>query len=51
MEVKFDKKQLLTAKVFAGRRDLLRAVLVEGQRYTVAEAEALLKKCLKGKVM
>lgn len=47
---KFTKAQLVGAKRFANRRDLLRAVLADDTLYTVAEATAALEKYMKGKV-
>lgn len=46
---KFSKKQLLSVKKFADRKDALGAVL-EDKDYTVAESEEILNKFMKGKV-
>lgn len=46
--VKFTKEQLLASQKFAGRKDALSAVLVDGESYSFAEADSLLEKFDKG---
>ena len=46
----FTKAQLLAAKRFAGRRDLLNALLDENKKYTVETVEQMIEKYMKGKV-
>lgn len=47
---KYDKEQFLTAKKYANRKDVLNALLGEGESYTIEEVDALLNKFEKGKV-
>lgn len=49
-EAKFSKEQLVAAKRFQGRRDLIAALLEAGRQYTVAEAEQKIEQYLKGQV-
>jgi len=47
---KFSKEQLIRSTRFAGRRDLLGALLKEDKRYSVEEAETAIEHYMKGKV-
>lgn len=49
-ELKFPKEKLLTFERFADRRDLLSALLQDGREYTLSQAEAALRRFMKGKV-
>lgn len=49
-ESKFSKEQLLTAVKFANRRDLLEALLKDGESYSIAEVEKKIGDYMKGKV-
>ena len=49
-EQRFEKKQLLTSKKYASKRDLIAALLDEGKQYTIAEVEHLIDRYRKGKV-
>ena len=49
-ESAFTKAQLLSAKRFASRRDLLDALLKENQKYTVKAVEQIIENYMKGKV-
>lgn len=49
-ETKYTKEQLINSDVFLGKRDLLTALLIDGESYTVKETEEMIKKYLKGKV-
>lgn len=46
----YTKEQLLKAKRYTKRRDLLGAILLDSKTYTHEEVEKLLEKTLKGKV-
>lgn len=46
----FTKKQLIAAKRYRDRRDLLAAILEDGKEYTAEQADALVNDFLKGKV-
>ena len=48
--IKYSKEQLVRSKRYANRRDLLGALLEDSERYSFDEADALLKKYMKGKV-
>lgn len=43
-EARFTKQALMESRAYAARRDLLEAVLQEGQEYTRREAETEMKK-------
>jgi hypothetical protein len=43
----FTKEQLIESKRFAARRDIAAAVLVDGQSYTIENAEKLINSFLK----
>lgn len=49
-EVKFSKNQLLAAKRFSGKRDILEALLSDDETYTVKTVEQMIEKYMKGKV-
>lgn len=49
-EVKFTKEQLLSAAIFANRKDALGVVIKDGESLTVADAQTRLDKFMKGKV-
>lgn len=44
----YTKAQLLASRRYAERRDLLCALLADGETYTVKQADALIQKYLKG---
>lgn len=48
--VRYTKDQLADSKRYRGKKDLIYALLEPGKAYTMAEAEALLEKFMKGKV-
>lgn len=48
-EAKFTKEQLAASKRFAGDRDLVNALLGEGE-YTISEVEKTMKQYRKGEV-
>lgn len=48
-EIKFTKEQLAASQKFAGDRDLVHALLEEGE-YTVSEVEKKIKQYKKGEV-
>ncbi|MBO5704545.1 MAG: hypothetical protein J6R99_00835 [Alphaproteobacteria bacterium] len=50
MAKKFSKEQLVKAKVFSARVDILNALLKEGVQYTVKEVESMVNKFLKKEV-
>lgn len=47
---KYKKEQLLYAERYRERRDLIQALLKDGQEYSLEEADRLLEDYLKGKV-
>lgn len=49
-EPKFSKEQIIAAKRFQHRRDLVAAVLDDDKQYTMTEVETLMEKYMKGKV-
>ncbi len=49
-ESKFSKEQLLAAKCFEGRRDIVDALLVQGKQYTIKEVQQKIENYMKGKV-
>lgn len=49
-ETKFTKEQILAAAKYNNRRDALKVVLVDGERYTISEVNSLLENFMKGKV-
>ena len=50
VEVKFSKNQLLAAKCFSGKRDILEALLSDGETYTMKTVEQMIERYMKGKV-
>lgn len=50
-ESTFTKVQLISAKRFSGRRDLLNILLDESKEYTVKAVEEMIEKYMKGKVV
>lgn len=49
-EAVFSKQQFLTAKRYAGKQDLLNALLDDDKQYTIEQVNNMLEKFLKGKV-
>ena len=49
-EHKFSKEQILTSKRFRHRRDMLAAILSDGEQYTLADVDELIEKYMKGEV-
>ena len=49
-ESKFSKEQLLAAKRFRDKRDLVNALLNDGELYTMKSVEERIEKYKKGKV-
>ncbi len=50
-EEKFTKIQLVKSKRFEDRRDILSALLDNDAEYTIAQAEDVINKYLKGRVL
>ena len=50
-EVKFTKSQLIKSKKFSGKADVLNALLSDDKFYTIGDAEGIVEKYLKGKVI
>lgn len=50
VENKFSKNQLLAAKRFSGKRDILEALLSNDETYTVKTVEQMIEDYMKGKV-
>lgn len=50
VESKFSKNQLLAAKRFSGKRDILEALLSDDETYTVKTVEQMIEDYMKGKV-
>ena len=48
--VRFSKERLLTAAVFANRKDALKVVVKDGEKLTVEEAQDRLETFMKGSV-
>lgn len=46
----FTKEQILTSNKYANRRDILKAILTDGDTYTFERVDSLLDKYMKGKV-
>lgn len=46
----FSKEQIIASDRYAGRRDLLDALLDEGKTYSVAAVDVMIDKFMKGKV-
>lgn len=49
-EAVFTKEQLAASKRYAKRRDLIRALLDSGKRYTLDEVDRLIESYMKGQV-
>lgn len=49
-ERKFSRDQILSSARYAGRRDLMSALLDAGRKYTKREVDELIDKFMKGKV-
>lgn len=49
-EPKFSKEQLLASAYFANRRDLVDALLLDKEKYTISQVESLIENFWKGKV-
>lgn len=47
---RFTKAQLLASQKYAGRRDVLEALLDDDKTYTAAEADAVIEKFMNGRV-
>lgn len=50
MELKFSKEQLLLSERFQERKDIIAALLHDGEQYTIKEAEERMEQYMKGKV-
>lgn len=50
MENRFSKGQLIASDRFRERRDILEALLIDGELYTVKTVEEKIEKYMKGKV-
>ena len=46
----FTKRNILTFKRYAKRRDLLKAILNDGKQYTIDQVDNLIQNFMKGKV-
>lgn len=46
----FSKEQLLAAKRFQNRQDIVNALLQSDKQYTIAEVEQLIEKYMRGRV-
>lgn len=49
-EVMFTKEQILASNKYSNRRDVLGAILADGNTYTFEKVDSLLEKFMKGKV-
>lgn len=49
-EVLFTKEQILASNKYSNRRDVLGAILADGNTYTFEKVDSLLEKFMKGKV-
>lgn len=49
-EVKFTKEQIVKAKKYRDRRDLVNALLIRDNSYTLSEVDELIDKFMKGSV-
>jgi hypothetical protein len=50
VENKFSKEQLIASSRFQGRRDIIEALLEDGELYTVKAVEEKISSYMKGKV-
>ena len=48
--VSYTKEQILSAKKYIHRKDVVNVVLKDGQSYTLKEVDELIEKFMKGKV-
>ncbi len=48
--VKYTRAQLLKAKRYSQRKDLINALLEDNRQYTIDEVDAAIEKFMKGKV-
>ena len=48
--VRYTKEQLVNSKRYRGKKDMINALLKPGKAFTMAEADELLEKFMKGKV-
>lgn len=48
--VKYTKEQLLASERYRNRRDLVSALLIDGEMYSLEEAEQIMGNFLKGRV-
>ena len=48
--VSYTKEQILSAKKYIHRKDVVNVVLKDGQSYTLKEVDDLIEKFMKGKV-
>ena len=51
IEPTFEKKKLVNSKRYINAQDALNAILEENKKYTIEQADKLLVKFMKGKVM
>lgn len=49
-EQKFTKEQIAASQRYADRKDLVNAILTDGEKYTFADVEKTIENYLKGKV-
>ncbi len=49
-DLRYTRSQLLQSEKYAGRRDLVGALLADGRSYTTDETDALIEKYLNGEV-
>lgn len=49
-EPKFTKESLVKSKRFCGERDLVSALLKDGEEYTISEVEEMITEFMKGMV-
>lgn len=50
VQTEFNKQQILASKRYANKRDLVDALLIDDQKYTLETVDKLLDKFMKGKV-
>lgn len=49
-EQKFSKEQIAASKKYESRKDLINALLTDGETYTLKDADEKIEKYLKGRV-
>lgn len=49
--VKYTKEMLISSKRFEDKKDILNAILLENESYSIDEVNEKIKKFMKGKVM